>query len=453
VTLLSKPSTPKTHLLRAVVLVGACLTGSAALACPDWSQTGAQLNYTSDQLWVPQTHSVVAGGSDNLSTCPQPGVGYVATRPDFDLAFSGNGVMRDLEVRVNATCDSVLLVNDAAGQWYFDDDGGEGFNSALRIPNAPEGAYDIWVGTYDSPTCQATVTFETFNSSGTNGTGVVPPATAACPNPGLNGHMIAYEGATLYTPQEHSVIAGGNIALGACDTVPGHGQIIEGPDFTMTLTANPDMYDLEFRTQGPGCDTVLLVNDANGEWHYNDDDDGLTSRLRIPTAAPGEYDVWVGTFGAQTCATTMIAETFGGVVMQAPQPAMPAMLAMGSALTGYRDQVGQTLSFEVTGEASGTVWGSGIYTDDSAVGRAAVHAGVLQVGQTGVVDVVILPGQQSYQGSDANGVTSSDYGSWIGSYSFVSAPAQVAPTQTAPTQAAPTQTAPADPATGGGASK
>lgn len=48
-----------------------------------------------------------------------------------------------------------------------------------------------------------------------------------------------------------------------------------------------------------------------------------------------------------------------------------------------------------------------------------VHAGLLHVGQTGVVNVQVLPGQDSYQGSDQNGAHSSSYGRWNGSYAFV----------------------------------
>ncbi|MCB1406017.1 MAG: hypothetical protein KDK01_07070 [Rhodobacteraceae bacterium] len=410
---LARRGSVRPSVLPALAFVVASTLGTAALACPDWSMTGQQLRYTSDQLWTPQTLSVIAGGSDNLANCPQPGNGYVATRPDFDLNFSGNGMGRDLEFRVNAQCDTVLLINDARGQWHFDDDGGDGLNARLRLPSAPEGDYDIWVGTYGSSTCQATLTLETFGGGG--GGGAVSPQ-AQCPDPGQNGRMLSFDGQGLYSAQRFDVIAGGNIDLGLCQTVPGNGHIVEGPDFTLNLTGNPQQYDLEFRIEG-SCDPVLLVNDPNGQWHFNDDDGGLNSRLRLDRAAPGLYDIWVGTFGASTCQATLVAETFGGVVVQPPQ--QPGVQPAPGNLTSYRDRVGQTFSFEVTGAAGGSIWGTGIYTDDSSVARAAVHAGLVQVGQTGVVHVQILPGQQSYQGSNQFGVQSANYGTWSGSYQFV----------------------------------
>jgi len=67
--------------------------------------------------------------------------------------------------------------------------------------------------------------------------------------------------------------------------------------------------------------------------------------------------------------------------------------------------------------ASGSVWGTGIYTTDSRVCRAAVHAGIIAPGG-GVVSVVPAPGQDSYFGSMANGITTSSYGPWGSSFTF-----------------------------------
>jgi hypothetical protein len=85
-------------------------------------------------------------------------------------------------------------------------------------------------------------------------------------------------------------------------------------------------------------------------------------------------------------------------------------------LTGFRGQNGTVLTFEVTGDSAGAVWGDGVYTDDSRLAAAVVHAGVLAAGQAGLVGVEILPGQAAYAGAARNGVSSGSYGSWAGSY-------------------------------------
>ena len=74
--------------------------------------------------------------------------------------------------------------------------------------------------------------------------------------------------------------------------------------------------------------------------------------------------------------------------------------------------IGKVFHFEVVGNPQGTVWGSEVYTSDSRLAAAAVHAGVLPPGQKAVVTVRILPGQKSYRGTTANGVTSRNWGKW-----------------------------------------
>jgi hypothetical protein len=63
------------------------------------------------------------------------------------------------------------------------------------------------------------------------------------------------------------------------------------------------------------------------------------------------------------------------------------------------------------------VWGSDIYTDDSSICTAAVHAGRISQQQGGTIAIRILPGQEFYAGSIRNGVESQQYGSWPGSFS------------------------------------
>lgn len=86
--------------------------------------------------------------------------------------------------------------------------------------------------------------------------------------------------------------------------------------------------------------------------------------------------------------------------------------------------VGQVFHFVVTGQVGGAVWGSDVYTTDSILGAAAVHAGVLKQGETGVVEVTILPGQNAYEGSTRHGVTTMQYGPYPSSFR-ISKPARL----------------------------
>jgi hypothetical protein len=87
-----------------------------------------------------------------------------------------------------------------------------------------------------------------------------------------------------------------------------------------------------------------------------------------------------------------------------------------SELRQMRNQIGATVDLTVTGSSSAPIWGDGVYTDDSAVAVAAVHAGLLRVGEIGVVRATIMPPQDRYEGSTRNGVQSQSFGRFEGSY-------------------------------------
>lgn len=88
-------------------------------------------------------------------------------------------------------------------------------------------------------------------------------------------------------------------------------------------------------------------------------------------------------------------------------------------LTNFRHLIGQTFHFRVTGAAQGSLWGTDTYTSDSYLSAAAVHCGILRVGQTGVVKVQVIQPPPAFQGSVRNGVTSSNYGAYGGAYKVV----------------------------------
>jgi hypothetical protein len=71
--------------------------------------------------------------------------------------------------------------------------------------------------------------------------------------------------------------------------------------------------------------------------------------------------------------------------------------------------MGKTYRFRVTGIVNGSVWGSDVYTTDSSLATAAVHAGVLKSGQTGVVKVTIVAAPPVFAGTTRNGVTTMPY--------------------------------------------
>lgn len=70
------------------------------------------------------------------------------------------------------------------------------------------------------------------------------------------------------------------------------------------------------------------------------------------------------------------------------------------------------------GGEPGSVWGTGTYTADSSICTAAQHAGLIDAADGGVVAIEVVDGQDAYEGTEANGITSSSYGSFGLSFTF-----------------------------------
>jgi hypothetical protein len=99
------------------------------------------------------------------------------------------------------------------------------------------------------------------------------------------------------------------------------------------------------------------------------------------------------------------------------EPEAPPVNALADpgTLHGLSGQVGKTFYFRVTGVGAGAgVWGTDVYTTDSALAVAAVHAGVLRPGQAGVVKVIIVGPHPAFMASTRNGITSNGYSAYAG---------------------------------------
>jgi len=66
---------------------------------------------------------------------------------------------------------------------------------------------------------------------------------------------------------------------------------------------------------------------------------------------------------------------------------------------------------------SGAVWGNGPYTADSAICRAALHAGATRR-EGGQVTLRVLPGRERYQRGERNGVSTGSWPAFPKSFDF-----------------------------------
>jgi hypothetical protein len=135
----------------------------------------------------------------------------------------------------------------------------------------------------------------------------------------------------------------------------------------------------------------------------------LAGRLVAPT-----LKVQTAPFGEQQLKLTDLLSLRSLAVTS--DPVVTNVLPDPGSLSNLQNQVGQSFHFKVTGAAGGSLWGTDVYTTDSTLATVAVHAGVLQVGQTGIVQVTILAPPPNFQGSNRNGVASGDWGAYPGAY-------------------------------------
>ncbi|HEX6654855.1 MAG TPA: LCCL domain-containing protein [Candidatus Limnocylindria bacterium] len=86
----------------------------------------------------------------------------------------------------------------------------------------------------------------------------------------------------------------------------------------------------------------------------------------------------------------------------------------------YRGEIGQRHHYDCPPDGSPSpIWGTGLYTDDSSVCTAAVHAGLITFEQGGTVTIKIRPGSEDYRASVQNHVVSGAWAISSGSFMFV----------------------------------
>ncbi|HEX6713617.1 MAG TPA: LCCL domain-containing protein, partial [Thermoleophilaceae bacterium] len=105
----------------------------------------------------------------------------------------------------------------------------------------------------------------------------------------------------------------------------------------------------------------------------------------------------------------------------------PATVAAGNewraSAAPYRPWVGAQYEYNCPPRGTpGALWGTDIYTDDSSVCTAAVHARLITFAKGGQVTIQMVDGQPSYRSSKRNGIKSNPYPAWGGSFLIVGAP-------------------------------
>jgi hypothetical protein len=213
-----------------------------------------------------------------------------------------------------------------------------------------------------------------------------------------------------------------NVIRGAWTTQADSYRGQNGKQFTITFPAggvfSPRLWGTDLYTDDSSIGTaavhaglITLQNGGTVTFEIRPGASSYQGSTRNGVSSSG-YGAFSGSF---------IFANQGSVVVTPVQPANAIQGTWTTQADNYRGQNGKqvTINFPAGGVLSPRLWGTDLYTDDSSIGTAAVHAGLINPQSGGTVTIEIRPGASSYQGSTRNGITSSGYGGFSGSFIFV----------------------------------
>lgn len=127
---------------------------------------------------------------------------------------------------------------------------------------------------------------------------------------------------------------------------------------------------------------------------------GTSERNGVTTSAYGSY-------GSSFVFKTPNTES----VLREADEQTPVLWNTSATMVGGDN--GKTWKFKCPANGKeATVWGTDVYTLDSSICNAAVHAGKLSMESGGSVTIELRPGASSYKGSTRNGIKTNDYGAY-----------------------------------------
>ncbi|MBO6795537.1 hypothetical protein [Maricaulis sp.] len=283
--------------------------GSSAFA-QDFTQpaTAGSVSLNSGFTPDPHTAQITSGGTISASNVGGNCRGWIANAPDYSVSYSA-GNLFDLTIGVDSNSDTTLVINDPNGNWYCDDDGGEGLNPLISFSNPLSGRYDVWVGSYQSGEyASSTLSVSEIGEVAEH----YDQPTVYGPDyslPALYGSVSLNSGFAP-DPYRVNVVSGGQFA--ASDVRSGcRGWVAGPPDFELSFSAGSLPLIISANSSS---DTTLLINDPNGNWHCDDDggNAGLNPALTFHNAMSGTYDIWIGSYrqGENANASLSISELY-----------------------------------------------------------------------------------------------------------------------------------------------
>lgn len=293
--------------MRQLILTGAALALLAGPAMaqdysldPAFGSASLEVGFTPD----PFTVDITSGGSINARNLGGNCRGWVANAPDFSIYYTAGSL--DLTIGSTSDSDTTLVVNGPNGNWYCDDDSGDGLNPLMTFANPGSGRYDIWIGSYnEGDYAAARLSVSELGRSGGGSASGGPDFT----QPAIFGNASLRTG---FQPDPYRIdIVSGGVHRASSVRSGCAGWVAGAPDFQLEFAAGSLPLIISAASDS---DTTLLVNDPNGNWHCDDDggNAGLNPALTFNNAASGVYDIWIGSYseGNNASATLSISELY-----------------------------------------------------------------------------------------------------------------------------------------------
>ena len=316
----------KTALGLALMIGALALTPGASVAAPsgqkgqkasapavDISQRATYGDVSLSSGFTPDPYRIdmFSGGDVDATTIADGCVGMVARAPDFQVTYSAGSL--PLIFGVTSANDTTLVINGPNGRWYCDDDGGDGTNPLMSIPDPQSGVYDVFVGAYGGNGAAAQLYITELNSQAYGDSGANHDSrysSATRPNSALTANFGEYYLSAGFTPDPYwlPIYSGGSID--ASTVASGCvGMISEAPDFQLTYESGS--LPLTFGVEASG-DTTLVINGPDGQW-YCDDDSGGQADPEVTFRNPrrGVYDVWVGAYAGRGVSARLFLTELG----------------------------------------------------------------------------------------------------------------------------------------------
>ncbi len=146
----------------------------------------------------------------------------------------------------------------------------------------------------------------------------------------------------------------------------------------------------------------------------------MITRLSRPAAALAGALLLAACSAAGEPTLTEAGTATASTETASPSPDGEAADAWRTTVADHRGANREQFDYDCpAGGQPANVWGTDVYTDDSSVCTAAVHAGAITVEEGGTVVVEIRPGEEEYEASSRNGIDSLAYGPWGGSFVVV----------------------------------